>query len=114
MSVDFMNKFQIMNPDHIDFPKQRHQANARESVNSAFTKLRHLIPTEPVDRKLSKIETLRLAQSYIDHLAAVLITGNPNQPCSNIFHGDYEKVNHFQNRSNICTFCVWQRKLNSK
>lgn len=45
------------------------------SVNSAFNKLRHLIPTEPIDRKLSKIETLRLAQSYIDHLAAVLITG---------------------------------------
>lgn len=45
------------------------------SVNSAFSKLRHLIPTEPIDRKLSKIETLRLAQSYIDHLAAVLITG---------------------------------------
>nr|CAD7461448.1 unnamed protein product [Timema tahoe] len=27
-------------------------------VNSAFTTLRTLIPTEPVDRKLSKIETL--------------------------------------------------------
>lgn len=45
------------------------------SVNSAFTTLRHLIPTEPENRKLSKIETLRLAKSYIEHLRAVLITG---------------------------------------
>ena len=29
------------------------------SVNTAFSALRDLIPTEPVDRKLSKIETLR-------------------------------------------------------
>lgn len=46
------------------------------SVNSAFISLRDLIPTEPKTRKLSKIETLRLAKSYIEHLAAMLITGN--------------------------------------
>jgi hypothetical protein len=34
----------------------------------AFALLRSLIPTEPPDRKLSKIETLRLATSYIQHL----------------------------------------------
>ena len=45
------------------------------SVNSAFNNLRLLIPTEPKNRKLSKIETLRLAKSYISHLIAVLITG---------------------------------------
>lgn len=45
------------------------------SVNSAFTTLRKLIPTEPVNRKLSKIETLRLALSYIEHLDATLVTG---------------------------------------
>jgi transcription factor 15 len=33
------------------------------------------IPTEPVDRKLSKIETLRLATSYIEHLATQLTAG---------------------------------------
>ncbi|XP_006032522.1 basic helix-loop-helix transcription factor scleraxis [Alligator sinensis] len=48
-------------------PRQRHTANARErdrtnSVNTAFTALRTLIPTEPADRKLSKIETLRLSK----------------------------------------------------
>ena len=57
-------------------PKQRLEANARErdrtmSVNCAFKTLRDLIPTEPPDRKLSKIETLRLATSYINHLNCV-------------------------------------------
>ena len=44
----------------------------------------HLYPTEPVDRKLSKIETLRLASSYISHLANVLMLGDGSeegQPC---------------------------------
>lgn len=45
------------------------------SVNSAFNTLRLLIPTEPKNRKLSKIETLRLAKSYISHLDAVLHVG---------------------------------------
>lgn len=53
--------------------RQRLVANARErdrteSVNHAFNLLRNLIPTEPRDRKLSKIEILRLASSYINHL----------------------------------------------
>ncbi|XP_055963852.1 transcription factor 15 [Sorex fumeus] len=69
--------------------RQRQAANARErdrtqSVNTAFTALRTLIPTEPVDRKLSKIETLRLASSYIAHLANVLLLGDAaddGQPC---------------------------------
>ncbi|XP_068035515.1 basic helix-loop-helix transcription factor scleraxis-like [Anomalospiza imberbis] len=70
-------------------PRQRHTANARErdrtnSVNTAFTALRTLIPTEPADRKLSKIETLRLASSYISHLGNVLLLGDSGgggQPC---------------------------------
>ena len=48
---------------------------ADNSVNSAFTLLRTLIPTEPADRKLSKIETLRLASSYIAHLGTQLLAG---------------------------------------
>lgn len=45
------------------------------SVNSAFITLRQLIPTDPIHRKLSKIETLRLAKSYIGHLESILLTG---------------------------------------
>lgn len=82
--------------------KQRQAANARErdrtqSVNTAFTALRTLIPTEPVDRKLSKIETLRLASSYISHLANVLRLQSPAapQPCP---------------QRPICTFCLSEQR----
>ncbi|KAH9589567.1 Transcription factor 15 [Schistosoma haematobium] len=69
-------------------PPIKRVANERErtrtaSVNDAFLMLRNLIPTEPMNRKLSKIETLRLASSYISHLHAILITGSgpADQPC---------------------------------
>ena len=68
--------------------RPRQNANARErdrtqSVNTAFTTLRTVIPTEPANRKLSKIETLRLATSYISHLHTVLMVGLDciDQPC---------------------------------
>uniref|UniRef100_A0A3P9JDS7 Si:ch211-246m6.4 n=1 Tax=Oryzias latipes TaxID=8090 RepID=A0A3P9JDS7_ORYLA len=100
--------------------KQRQAANARErdrthSVNTAFTALRTLIPTEPADRKLSKIETLRLASSYISHLANVLLLGEDcrdGQPCLR-----YQGVLHGAAALSapprpICTFCLSnQRKL---
>uniref|UniRef100_A0A3P8RX37 Si:ch211-246m6.4 n=1 Tax=Amphiprion percula TaxID=161767 RepID=A0A3P8RX37_AMPPE len=101
--------------------KQRQAANARErdrthSVNSAFTALRTLIPTEPADRKLSKIETLRLASSYISHLANVLLLGEDcrdGQPCiryQSILHGP--AALSAPPLRPICTFCLSnQRKL---
>ncbi|XP_061703016.1 transcription factor 15 [Syngnathoides biaculeatus] len=93
--------------------KQRSAANARErgrtqSVNSAFTALRTLIPTEPVDRKLSKIETLRLASSYISHLANVLLLGDGRadaQPCLDAVHAQPGDKGGKQPRT-ICTFCL--------
>ncbi|CAN9515455.1 unnamed protein product [Ophioblennius macclurei] len=97
--------------------KQRSAANARErgrtqSVNTAFTALRTLIPTEPVDRKLSKIETLRLASSYISHLANVLLTGDGSadgQPC---LHAQEESGGK-QPRT-ICTFCLSNQRKGIK
>lgn len=101
--------------------KQRQAANARErdrthSVNTAFTALRTLIPTEPADRKLSKIETLRLASSYISHLANVLLLGDncrDGQPClgyQSILHGT--AALSAPSLRPICTFCLSnQRKL---
>ncbi|XP_024077621.1 T-cell acute lymphocytic leukemia protein 2 [Terrapene carolina triunguis] len=44
----------------------------QQNVNSAFAKLRKLIPTHPPDKKLSKNETLRLAMRYINFLVTVL------------------------------------------
>ncbi|XP_063536478.1 transcription factor 15-like isoform X1 [Cydia strobilella] len=84
--------------------KQRCQANARErdrtqnSVNMAFNTLRLLIPTEPPDRKLSKIEILRLAGSYITHLDNQLYTGIIDQPC-------LQKRDEDNKNGSLCTFC---------
>ncbi|XP_037971389.2 transcription factor 15 isoform X2 [Plutella xylostella] len=83
--------------------KQRCQANARErdrtqNVNSAFSTLRRLIPTEPADRKLSKIEILRLAGSYITHLDNQLYTGEMAQPC-------LQKHEIDSKNPSLCTFC---------
>ncbi|KAG7209707.1 hypothetical protein KM043_011344 [Ampulex compressa] len=111
--------------------KQRYQANARErdrthrystqanqsslcSVNTAFSALRTLIPTEPADRKLSKIETLRLASSYISHLFAVLVVGAIDQPCLRLEDtGGIYSTNHWpdpHSRPQVCTFCLAMHK----
>ncbi|XP_016148455.1 transcription factor 15-like [Sinocyclocheilus grahami] len=101
--------------------KQRQAANARErdrthSVNTAFTALRTLIPTEPADRKLSKIETLRLASSYISHLANVLLLGEDcmdGQPCLK-YHNILQSNHNLKSPPvrPICTFCLSnQRKM---
>ncbi|KAG8542989.1 hypothetical protein GDO81_025633 [Engystomops pustulosus] len=102
-------------------PRQRHTANARErdrtnSVNNAFTALRTLIPTEPADRKLSKIETLRLASSYISHLGNVLLLGDTcgdGQPCHTsapYYHQTSASPKHREPEQGqpkqICTFCL--------
>lgn len=91
--------------------KPRTHANARErdrtqSVNTAFVTLRTLIPTEPADRKLSKIEVLRLATSYIAHLNTVLMVGADclDQPCIKhqaMLRGGMECL-----PKAVCTFCL--------
>lgn len=58
---------------------KRVQANCRErkrmhTVNSAFDQLRELVPTYPSNRKLSKIDTLRLACTYIQDLTSLVRT----------------------------------------
>ena len=65
------NGFQVI-------PKvQRFQANVRErkrmlSINSAFEELRFHVPTFPFEKRLSKIDTLRLAIAYIALLKEIL------------------------------------------
>jgi twist-like protein len=59
-----------------DLQHQRVMANVRErqrtqSLNEAFSCLRHIIPTLPSD-KLSKIQTLKLASDYISFLYQIL------------------------------------------
>lgn len=57
--------------------KRRLAANARErrrmnGLNDAFEKLREVVPALGNDRKLSKFETLQMAQTYITALAELL------------------------------------------
>lgn len=47
-----------------------------EAFNVAFSELRKLLPTLPPDKKLSKIEILRLAICYINYLNHVLELNN--------------------------------------
>ncbi|CAG9860612.1 unnamed protein product [Phyllotreta striolata] len=62
---------------------QRNAANERERarmrvLSKAFCRLKTTLPWVPADTKLSKLDTLRLATSYIAHLRAVLM----DQPVS--------------------------------
>ncbi|KAF6208387.1 hypothetical protein GE061_016841 [Apolygus lucorum] len=94
---------------HLNFPiRGRCHANARErdrtqNVNTAFIILRTMIPTEPMERKLSKIETIRLATKYINHLAAALMTDSKLNPCS-VLQKRLRFRDVFDN--SLCTFCI--------
>uniref|UniRef100_A0A8C3R1H9 BHLH domain-containing protein n=1 Tax=Cyanoderma ruficeps TaxID=181631 RepID=A0A8C3R1H9_9PASS len=66
-------------PDSPERPRQRRAANLRErrrmlSINSAFEALRGRVPTFPYEKRLSKIDTLRLAIAYIALLGDILLS----------------------------------------
>lgn len=57
--------------------KRRQAANARErkrmnGLNDAFERLREVVPNLSSDQKLSKFETLQMAQTYINALSTLL------------------------------------------
>ncbi|GFQ97193.1 musculin [Trichonephila clavata] len=62
-------------------PVQRNAANARERarmrvLSHAFSRLKTSLPWVPPDTKLSKLDTLRLAATYIAHLRKILKEDN--------------------------------------
>lgn len=62
---------------------QRRAANIRErrrmfNLNEAFDKLRRKVPTFAYEKRLSRIETLRLAITYIGFMSELLAGGNGN------------------------------------
>ncbi|XP_076329822.1 uncharacterized protein LOC143235503 [Tachypleus tridentatus] len=66
-----------MSPHPTVIRKRRLAANARErrrmnSLNIAFDRLRDVVPSIGNDRKLSKYDTLQMAQSYITALSELL------------------------------------------
>ena len=71
---------------------QRQMANLRERkrmqcINEAFEGLRSHIPTLPYERRLSKVDTLRLAISYINFLADLI---NSDDGVSGQFQKSFE------------------------
>ncbi len=65
-----------------DMQQLRQAANVRErrrmqSINDAFEGLRSHIPTLPYEKRLSKVDTLRLAIGYINFLAELVQSDMP-------------------------------------
>ncbi|UYV66144.1 PTF1A [Cordylochernes scorpioides] len=77
--------------------QQRHAANLRErrrmqSINDAFEGLRAHIPTLPYEKRLSKVDTLRLAIGYIAFLSELVNSGrHPADPLHGTSHADQPK-----------------------
>ncbi|XP_037819934.1 neurogenic differentiation factor 6 [Lucilia sericata] len=74
-------KIQTQNPTNPPSPtvlkKRRQAANARErkrmnGLNEAFDRLREVVPAPSLEQKLSKFETLQMAQTYIVALMDML------------------------------------------
>lgn len=64
--------------------KRRLAANARErrrmnGLNEAFDRLREVIPSLDAEHKLSKFETLQMAQNYISSLRELLEKSDVNR-----------------------------------
>ncbi|KAL0984163.1 hypothetical protein UPYG_G00137940 [Umbra pygmaea] len=79
--------------------RRRLAANARErrrmlGLNVAFDRLRSVIPNLESDKKLSKSETLQMAQIYISTLSELL----QDRPCNTGF-----VTNEFKSIEELCT-----------
>jgi Helix-loop-helix DNA-binding domain len=81
-------------PSPLILKQRREAANARErkrmnGLNDAFERLREVVPNMTTEQKLSKIETLRMAQAHIKALASLLAEdsigdGSNNDTCCSI------------------------------
>ncbi|KAK9888614.1 hypothetical protein WA026_000844 [Henosepilachna vigintioctopunctata] len=77
--------------------QQRQAANLRErkrmqSINDAFEGLRSHIPTLPYEKRLSKVDTLKLAIGYINFLGELVRTDrNANTECFNGHNRNLQK-----------------------
>ncbi|TRY84197.1 hypothetical protein DNTS_025712 [Danionella cerebrum] len=93
---------------HHPYKVQRHAANIRErkrmlSINSAFEELRCHVPTFPYEKRLSKIDTLRLAIAYIALLREILMSG-----CDPKSYVDECMKNGYKNQTNA----IWNTSVN--
>lgn len=81
----------------MEMQQLRQAANVRErrrmqSINDAFEGLRSHIPTLPYEKRLSKVDTLRLAIGYINFLAELVQSDLPIRNSSSDAHAQPKKV----------------------
>ncbi|XP_026168487.1 pancreas transcription factor 1 subunit alpha [Mastacembelus armatus] len=81
----------------MEMQQLRQAANVRErrrmqSINDAFEGLRSHIPTLPYEKRLSKVDTLRLAIGYINFLAELVQSDLPITNSSSDTHAQPKKV----------------------
>ncbi|KAM6934817.1 transcription factor 15 [Xenentodon cancila] len=99
---------------HPPYKVQRHAANIRErkrmlSINSAFEELRCHVPTFPYEKRLSKIDTLRLAIAYIALLREILVSGrDPKSYVHECMKNGYKNhTNAIWNTSDLTARLSW-------
>ncbi|KAG7272642.1 hypothetical protein CRUP_013016 [Coryphaenoides rupestris] len=81
----------------VEMQHLRQAANVRErrrmqSINDAFEGLRSHIPTLPYEKRLSKVDTLRLAIGYINFLAELVQSDMPIRNSNSDAHVQPKKV----------------------
>lgn len=81
----------------VELQQLRQAANVRErrrmqSINEAFEGLRAHIPTLPYEKRLSKVDTLRLAIGYINFLSELVHSDVPITSASSDSHAQPKKV----------------------
>ncbi|KAM9349376.1 pancreas transcription factor 1 subunit alpha [Symphorus nematophorus] len=81
----------------VELQQLRQAANVRErrrmqSINDAFEGLRSHIPTLPYEKRLSKVDTLRLAIGYINFLAELVQSDLPIRNSNSETHAQPKKV----------------------
>ncbi|KAM4624642.1 pancreas transcription factor 1 subunit alpha [Polymixia lowei] len=81
----------------MEMQQLRQAANVRErrrmqSINDAFEGLRSHIPTLPYEKRLSKVDTLRLAIGYINFLSELVQSDVPIRNSSSEAHAQPKKV----------------------
>ena len=93
-------------------PQVRFSANVRErkrmmSINSGFEELRQHVPTFPYEKRLSKIDTLRLAISYIALLRDMLESGlDPVDYVEQCLKADVKTVWNTSGKQMFSRFCI--------
>ena len=128
----FSDEFEDFDDFNVQTQPQRNAANARERarmrvLSKAFCRLKTTLPWVPADTKLSKLDTLRLATSYIAHLRTILVNSSSNcddgvkdEPAAvvhpknlvSIFQQNYSKSEFF--KTYFLKYSTWMMSVTSQ